>query len=268
MATPPLADLLLALLFSGACGGGGGGVGADPGAPDVALFVVSGHNFGAASAASYLSLDAGPAISDDLIAAGYSVSTAYFVDDTSPAGGAGGYFDLVAGLQRVRDEWAAQGTRVVVVAHSHGGVWAHAAIRAVPGVQVEALVDLDVNCYGWDLVGHTPDDASIGGDPRDAFDLGLLASVPAYPGVPSEPTGFYDVEDIVFPNVVSDLEVRSGDSAPFAAEWYDEKWNLRLDGTSTGITYLYSATDHAEVHDPSGTTLAVVEQWLRDRLAD
>ncbi len=151
------------------------------------------------------------------------------------------------------------------MAHSHGGVWAHEAIRAVPGPSVQALVDLDCSSYGWSLVGHDIDNAFIGGDPRDAFDIGLVVNVPTYASVPNEQNGTYDTEDVVFSNVVSNLEVRSGGS-PLGGEWFDEKWNMRSSGSTTGIYYFFSDSSHDEVHQPGGSTLAVVRPWIRARL--
>jgi hypothetical protein len=242
-------------------GGGGGGGGAPTGAPDVALLVVSGHAFGVDPA--YLRLDAGPEIEADLEDAGWSVSTSYYVDGATAEDGFGGYADLVADLAAIRDAWAPQGTRVVVVAHSHGGVWAHGALRAVPDLDVRALVDLDASSYGWTLL-HDP--APLGGAPEDEYAVGVLVSWPQYPAVPSEPTGSYDLEDVVFGSVADALEVRSGD-APLGGEWFDEKWNVRTDGTTDGLWAYYSGGSHAEVHATGGTTLAAVRGWLRDRLA-
>jgi hypothetical protein len=229
------------------------------------LLAVSGHAF--AGDPAYLRFDAGPEIESDLEAAGYTVATSYYVDGADTAGGFGGYVDLVADMAAVRDTWAQAGSRVVVVAHSHGGAWAHGAIRAVPGLPIRALVDLDCSSYGWGLVGHDVEDDVLGGDPRDAHSVGFVASWPQYPSVPSEPTGTYDLEDVVFANVLDALEVRSGDS-PLGGEWYDEKWNLRASGAVDGLWAYYSGDTHEEVHAAGGVTLRVVRDWLRARLAE
>jgi len=250
----------VALSACGGGGGGGGGGGSLGPAPDVFLVVVSGHSFGADPA--YLRFDAGPEIEDAIEDAGRTVVTSYYVDGPAVDEGFGGYAELVDDLRAVEAEWEPEGTRVVVVAHSHGGVWAHGAIRAVPGLAVAALVDLDVSSYGWTLV-HDP--APLGGSPVDEYDLGAIVSWPQYPSVPSEETDTYDLEDVVFPSVAEALEVRSGDS-PLGGEWFDEKWNLRTDATADGLWAWFSDDTHAEVHAAGGTTLAMVTGWLLDRL--
>jgi hypothetical protein len=263
--------VVLALALAGCGGGGGGGGGGDPydppdgPRPDVVLLVVSGHSFGADPA--YLRFDAGPELEAGLAGAGYDVRTLYYVDGASTQDGFGGFSGLVADMEFLRDEWVPEGTRVVVVAHSHGGVWAHAAIREVPGLPVRALVDLDTSSFGWALVGHDGEDGPIGGDPSDVYALGALADPPAYPDVPSEQTTTYDLEDVVFDNVEDALEVRTGD-APFDEEWYDEKWNLRTTGAADGLWVHFSDDTHAEAHAAGGATMALVGDWVEARLAE
>ncbi len=243
------------LLFAAACGGGGGSGDSEPFIPDVALLFVSGHNglLDNSPSASYLHLDAGPDIAVDLISAGYTVSTSYFVDDAFPVGGYGGYLALVDEMEFLRDNWVPLGTRVVVVAHSHGGVWAHGAIRAVADLSIFALVDLDCSSYGWGSVDHDLQNAYLGGDPRDAYVM--------------DGTEYFDLEDVVFLNVVYEFEVRSGDSVILLGEDFDDAWNFRIDDSTTGLDPYFSDTDHEEVHDPTGTTIPIVEAWLRARLA-
>jgi hypothetical protein len=102
----------------------------------------------------------------------------------------------------------------------------------------------------------------------DAYDLGIVVTYPQYPDVPSESTGVYDLEDVVFDHVARALEVRSGDNPPLALdEEYDEAWNLRTSGTTDGLSAYYSATSHSEVHEAGGTTLALVRAWIRESLA-
>lgn len=256
----------LVLGAAGCGGGGGGGGGAGGGAggserPDVAVLFVSGHALGGDPA--YLRFDAAPELADDLEASGRTVVVAHYVDGETAVGDAGGYPDLVADLESLRDGWAAQGTRVVVVAHSHGGVWAHAALRAVPDAPVAALVDLDVSSLAWTLL-HDP--AAIGLDPRDAYDLGVTVAPPGLEDVPSEEDGTYDLEDVVLPNVVAALEVRSGDG--LGGEWYDERWNCRTTGSTEGVWWHFSGAGHSEVHAAGGATMALVRAWLRERLAE
>jgi len=248
-------SLCLVLLVT-ACGRGSSKKRSAPKAavPDLAILFVSGHNgpFDGSPSESYLDLDAGPEIIADLQAAGYTVAAQYYVDDGYPVGGFSGYLGLLDDLKAVRDQWVPFGTNVILIAHSHGGVWAHAATEAIYDVPIRCLVDLDTSSYGWGLVGHDLQNGLIGYDPRDAF-------------VTSSGT-YYDLEDVVFMNVTEALEVRSGDS-PDGIEEYDESWILRFDGTVTNLWSYFSGTTHNEVHAAGGSTLEVVRDWLRDRLA-
>ena len=243
--------------------------------PKVAAFFVSGHDFppNGLPSTSYLDRpgDAGPAISNDLAQAGYDVTVRYYVDDANPVGGFGGYQQLVADLANVRSD-----ERIVIVAHSHGGVWASSAIAALPDVTVDCYVPLDASSIGWDLHAGQNNYLPGGRDPRSNYGSGweiqYFTTYPGYPSVPSEQTTGYDTEDVVFPNVVSTLEVRSGESPCdigycVTTEWFDEKWNARFNGTSDGVYGNYSDSTHAEVHSGSGKTIAVVKGFLRGCLS-
>lgn len=227
--------------------------------PDLVLLFVSGHQglFDNLPSESYLHETIGPVLRLDLESLGYTTEIAYFVDHPT-ATNAGGYADLVATMQWTRDNWIVGQTRpteVVLVSHSHGGVWATAAVQAVPGLPIAMHVALDHSSYGWGLVGHDLHDAVIGGDPRDRFDLGVVGGCGAGPA--GDLSTIYDLEDVVFPNVVQALEVRSGDT-PLGGEAYDEKWNARTNGTFTGMSCYYSGTSHSEVHSPLDTTYPIV----------
>jgi hypothetical protein len=233
------------------------------------VLFVSGHTgFGTGQDdPSYLSApdDAGPAIVADLQASGFTVSVDYFVDQPQTDANYYGYDALLAVMDFVRTTWQPSGTRTVVIAHSHGGVWAHEAIRASPGLHVTALVDLDCSSYLWGTA-HLFDVTPFG-DPTEWYPVGYYLTYPTYPTAPYETTGVYDTEDLVFPNVARNLEVRSG-AAPLGGEWFDETWNIRTDGTGTGITVYVSFTSHSEVHEASGSTLVFVRSWLLDSLGE
>lgn len=262
--------LVVAFLLVAGCGGGGsGGDGGptpppppSPSNPDVVVLFVSGHEglLDGAPSKSYLHEVLGPRVALDLIADGYWPEVGYYVDHPT-ATDAGGYVDLVADMQWIRDNWVAgqaRPTRVIVLSHSHGGVWANAAIRAVPSLGVDLQVALDHSSYGWGFVGHSASNDVIGGDPRDAYYIETLASCPTDTGGWNEATYDYDLEDVVFSNVVRALEVRSGDSPPLASEPYDERWNARTDGSLTGLHCYFSATNHSEVHSTTGSTYPIV----------
>lgn len=237
--------------------------------PQLAIFFVSGHtDIGDGQPSySYLNTTAGPNIVTDLREAGYTTEQGYFVDDANDVMGAGGFQSLVATMRAVRDQYVPHGTRVLVIAHSHGGVWAHAAIRQVSDLTITAAVDLDTSSYGWGATGHDTQNSFIGGDPRNRFVINNVTTCPAY-SVPSEQTSNYDIEDVVFQNVRFAFEVRSGEMAPAGDEWYDEKWSIREDGNTDNLFCYFSNTSHTEVHQPSGATVPVVKNWLRARLAE
>lgn len=251
--------LLVSIVLLGGCGGGGSAASVTPppppNVPNIVLFVVSGHEglLDGDPSASYLHTDAGPEITDDLEAAGQIVEPRYYVDDAYPVGIYGGYYQLEDDMAWVAQNYVPYGTKAVVIAHSHGGVWAHAAVRATPYLEVHAQIDLDCSSYGWGTVGHDAQNAALDGDPRDAY---LINSV------------YYDIEDVVFPNVTYNLGVRSGDYVPniFFPEDYDEAWNMRTNGTRVGLSDLITNTSHEEVHAAGGATLSYVRGWLRDRL--
>lgn len=287
--------LLAACLVAGfclpGCGGGSGGEAPlapmdDPGddggdgeteppptptpnpGPQIALLMVSGHSF--STIPSYLEGTAGPFLETALLTAGYSVNTYYFTDD-SGGGSPGGYADLVARLQSIFTDWIEgreDATRIVIVPHSHGGVRAHSGIRALPLVPVRLLTDLDVSSNGWSLV-HPGEGASMGGEPQDAYTINATITCPAYPTVSSEAGFSYDIEDVVFDHVQEALEVRTGDIVinPLQFEEYDERWNARLDGSTTGLWCYYSNSLHLEPTLPTGTTLPFVRDWILGRLA-
>lgn len=269
----------LALLLS-ACGGGGGGDPTPaptlppiatptptpqptptpaPPAPGVALFFVSGHGF---PPRSYLNETGGPDLTSFLESIGYMVEPRYYIDGAYPAGGFGGYVSLTEDL-RLTDRFdVPRGTRIVMVAHSHGSVWANAAAYNAPGILIDCTVLLDASSFEWSST-HSGETGFIGFDPVEHFDVGVYVEWPQYP-LPSEATGTYDLEDIAPANVRRMLEVRSGAYPPAGSERYDEKWNIRETGTVDGIEPFFSDSTHTDVHQVGSDTLAIVKAWLID----
>ncbi len=240
--------------------------------PDVVLIGIGGHA-PVGQAATYLETTFLPWLAGELVQAGYTVETHGFIDAAS---GAQGFGDLTARLATVRDTYIvgkASPTRVVMLAHSHGGVWAHAATRDVPDCPIRCFVDLDTNSYGWSLA-HTPDNAVLGGSPDNAYVIGVNVNPPAFPAITSEPGFLYDLEDVIFPSVRDALEVVTADLVPVLTgvpglQRYDTRWNARPDGTTTGITPLYVPVLHGEpVLTPTqgGTTSVTVRDWILARL--
>jgi hypothetical protein len=236
--------------------------------PQIALLFANGHSWN--TIPSYMEVETAPFLESALAAAGYTTQSFHFTDDLG-GGTPGGYAELVARLLTIHAEWIAgraDPTRVVVIAHSHGGVRAHSAIRATPGVPVRLLVDLDTSSNGWEIV-HPGEGSAMGGEPKDAYTIDATITCDAHPGVGSQAGNSYDVEDVVFANVEEALEVRTGAVIPnpLELEAYDERWNARLDGSTDGLTCHHSGTSHTEPILPTGVTLPFVRDWILARLA-
>jgi len=242
--------------------GSGGGTTPSPG-PQVALLVVSGHAFGVAP--TYLDASAGPFIAQALTTAGQTVETTYYEDGPGSAG-ALGYADLLARLRFIRDTWIngrTNPTKIVLMAHSHGGPWSHGATRDVPDVPVRLQIDLDTSSNGFGLVHAANVVNLLGGSPEEAYNVQLTVTCPTS-GHGSQAGFSYGLEDVVFPNVAKHFEVRSGEIVPnpLAFEEYDERWNARLNATTTDLTCYYAGTSHGEVHTPLGSTMPIVRDWV------
>jgi hypothetical protein len=248
----------------GASGGGETGLPANPG-PQVALLVSNGHS---PLVPDYMGVTMAPQLAAAIASAGYTVETTTFTDD------AVSYAAFVAKLGQIRDTWingVKDPTLVVVVGHSHGVVRSHAAVRAVPDCPVELLVDLDGSSVGWSLLTHGGENTQIGGAPEGAYNLGVQILCPAYPAVTSA-GGNHDLEDVVFPHVVKGYEVRSGELVINPANLtqfipYDERWNARTDGTTTGLTCVYSGLGHSEAALAGGITMTGATNWILAQLA-
>lgn len=239
-------------------------------APDLVLFFVSGHSDlhpltdPLPAAYPYLAREgtAGPNITSFLASQGYKVRAQHYVDHLYDANGYGGYLSLLHDLSSTERAWGRFGTRLIVVAHSHGGVWAHAAIEGSPDIEITCLVDLDTSSFGWG-------DAHPGvpfADPRNRYAEPQAAAVGDYPGTPLDISPYADLEDVVSQNVLYELEVRSGAPALGIAEWFDERWNTRHGGDTDGLSrYLSPIPSHSGVAQP-GAALEYVKHWLLERL--
>jgi hypothetical protein len=242
------------------------------GSPDVLLVTVAGHCTNCASEynGEYLQSWGVPASIEGVIEdEGLSVETWTYVDELySWTRGSEvlvyGYLALVQDLEWVEENWIADfdnPTRIVLLGHSHGVVWAHSAAMDADHVPIDVLVDMDGVCMNWE-----DDDWAFGfGDdwnqevdayeqrngrlswfdlsnPCDSWDLG---------------TGEYmNIDDVVSWNVGVNLEVRSSDWLLF-----DSQDNLRYDGTSDTSIYV-SDLSHMNILDPGEDAMA----WVRGRL--
>ncbi len=180
-----------------------------------------------------------------------------------------GFLDMVSTFNFVEERWVTgldNPSRVVVVAHGHGVVWAHTAAMLHPDLPIEALIDLDGESLAWE-----EDDRSL--DPWDgdqwgpmlrsfsrsedvdwAFDIWDAADVWSVPGLPDP----QDIEDVVPDNVLLNLEVASSDLV-----LRDREPNHRLDGTTDGIHRRTFDERHQDVAQPDSAAV----QWVSEALA-
>lgn len=249
-------------------------------APDVLLLSVSGRTFDIADFfcppdcnVPYLSEpgDAAGATFNDLVGRGYTVVqgdyTAAFRNFDDTGNGLAdryGLQQLLADLEWVHANWIdgfLDPTRIVIVTHSHGAVWAHIAASLLPDVPIEVLVSLDGVCLQWED-DHAPSILDFYAEeglnpfpwdisaPCDRWDVAGVAAL-------------QDTEDVVFANIALNLEVQSnGGIGGGGVE--DLQDNHRKDGSQDGIRRFKSGSDdHTEVHDPGRGSY----QWVLTELA-
>ncbi len=272
---------ILGVVVLAGCGGGGSTAPSAPStnlrpaeAPDVVILSVSGR-------CSVLSLcnppednsaylgeagDASRAVENAFFDAGRSTERADFFssmysydDDGDGDADRLGFVHLVATLEGVYDQWIRgfdNPTRIVIVAHSHGCVWAHIATSVAQHVPIDYLISLDANCLGWPSA-YRPDITEYFNangnrwwwDFRDPCDHWLI------PGLDDAA----DTEDVVWPNVATNLEVRSNDGFG-VSDW---QINHRGDGSRTGVrTFDAPTDDHEEAHLPGYESMT----WVLDML--
>ncbi|MEC9071770.1 MAG: hypothetical protein VX938_05290, partial [Myxococcota bacterium] len=253
-------------------------------APDVLLLGVSGHM----KAASDLFEDANPeylaasgtlnAVADVYSGQGLTVhSLPYadrFYDEVLDNGepGAYGFLSLLDDLEFAYCNWIVHcdedgiplgyidnPTRVVVVAHSHGCVWAHTALWVADWAPVEALISLDAVSMGWEgKVGGFGDNwASVILDyteetnhewPFAIWDPTDSWSVPGL-------NKLQDVEDLVPANVGVNIEVRSGGVVDFG----DGEVNHRGNGSQFQIyEQKFPKEKHSKVDEVDSDALSWV----------
>lgn len=247
------------------------------GSPDVVLFTVSGHDGAlnavfctAATNRSYLG-DAGEATEaivrtfDNLGFTGQIGHYADFFDGIDADGdgltddpGQRGFLQLIAAMQAVYNDWISgfdNPTRIVIVAHSHGAVWAHMAVSVLDHIPIEYLITLDGVCTLWECE-HESDVAGRLGANGDPFPWDI--SRPCGRWLVAGRTGGFDTEDVAFDNVRINLEVQSDDF--FASDGVD---NVRRDGTRRGVATFFAAGEgHNDVRKDGSDALA----WVTDQI--
>jgi len=228
------------------------------GSPDIAFLTVSGHvgvltptNCTSADNRAYLGDlgGAGEAIWGTFANLGFSLADAHYADifdgvDADDDGitddpDARGFRQLIVLLQDIYDEWIAgfeNPTRIVIVAHGHGAVWAHMAASVLSHVPIEYLITLDGTCELWECEYQTEvaDWLAANGDPY-SWDISHPCNLWPVTGQ----TGDYDTSDVAFDNVRYNLEVQSDDPGDVR----DEIDNYRLDGSRREIRTFFSANE-------------------------
>lgn len=173
-----------------------------------------------------------------------------------------GFLQLHEDLLFVRDAWVGEfddPTKILVIAHSHGVVWAHTALHVVDDLPIEVMIDLDGKSLAWEsenLLLSFGDDwsAEIAAYNEQhgvswPFDIGDAEAGWDIPG-----QGSMDVEDVIPDSVVHNLEIQatSGIVMPFP----DTDDNRRLDGTRVGITtFVSEIEDHVEIDNPDAQAI-------------
>ncbi|WP_236516764.1 hypothetical protein [Sandaracinus amylolyticus] len=254
-------------------------------APDFVIVAASGHCFGISCPEynrEYLAADGTvQAIIDLIEARGRSAGYAAFSDslhdwENTSTGEvlAYGWLSMLAFLDFVRTEWIADfdnPTRVIVLGHSHGTVWAHLALMVLElegaPVPVDVLVDLDGVSIGWEddletgFVGDTWASELIAYTERTGtswpFEVWDAADSFFVPGV----SELQDVEEIVPNSVLANLEVWSSDGIG-SIGLRDAQPNWRRDGTMTNVFREQSVENHGDTAQPWSDAM----RWVVDSI--
>lgn len=237
--------------------------------PDFVIVAVSGHcnptTCGTYPNIEYLARDGTiRAIAQPLLDTGARVDGYYLTDNfyDVPVGSAlpgtpaaFGFLSLLNVLRYTRDELVSDWdnpTRVIVVAHSHGTVWAHLGLHVLEGegapLPVDLVIDFDAVSDGWQTKGFIGFGDAWGAVMTEyttrtgtvwPFAVWNVVDAFAIPGVvPPQ-----DIEDIVPNFALFNLEVWAA-SGPFPTISPDREINHRLSGTLDGVLLFRSVESH------------------------
>lgn len=179
-----------------------------------------------------------------------------------------GYLEAEAYLNRVVKDWVADyanPTRIVLLAHSHGTVWASLLAWNHPDVKFDYFISLDGICFWW------PEDNLKKNRIIESYydPLGLRRPWPLNPeegetACASKELDGKDVNDVFPENVYYGLEAISKDVIGLNVNYLqDHDPNIRADGSKRRIWTIKSRTeDHSEVTNPAGPAM----HWVADAI--
>lgn len=268
--------LIASLIALAGCGSSSDGDGQSAAAPtptplNVIALVVSGHDiendFWGYPQEAYLKHTASAHIRDALVA--QDINTQVYNYNDTPFGNEydEGFEHLSAAMESLSQnlgEFKELGFKLAIIAHSHGGVWAHAAAFQNPEMPIDCFVDIDTSSIHWATGDHVQHNGEIDGDPRNRFSYQDRAQCPGFEDVYSETTDNVDLEDIIPFNVKQSLEIRTYSGAPPSYEMFDERWNIREDGQHERQYCYYTGSEsHSDVHSYGSESMFVVSDWLQ-----
>lgn len=189
-----------------------------------------------------------------------------------------GYLEAEGYLKRVVELWVkdyVNPTRIVLLAHSHGTVWASLLAWNHPEVRFDYFIYLDGICSFWDS-DHMRNNRLVQTyfDPR-----GLRRPFPLNPGEGETPCDVLsvpglrakqDLNDVVPNNVQIGLEVVSKDppSLPSPNWLYDDDPNYRPDGSQSNLFRFKSPReDHSGVTAKNSEAMRWVVAQLKEQEA-
>ena len=159
-----------------------------------------------------------------------------------------GYLDAQRYLDFVKANWidgVENPTRVVLVGHSHGTVWANLLALNNLDLTFDYMVSLDAICYRWWILHKDPIYERLGSDLPYPLANGDPCQFFRVPGV----RGKRDINDVVPANVVVGLEVRAHFSlVPWAANLLrDDTPDVRINGSRLNLFGIEAGTVHSNV---------------------
>lgn len=176
-----------------------------------------------------------------------------------------GYLQVQAYLDEVKRESISgfsDPTRVVLLAHSHGTVWASLLALNNLDVTFDAFISLDAICWQWwgrhkGFISQAFVDSPWAlpfpldqGDPCGSFEV---------PGA-----GRLDINDVVSANIIFGLEARTN-TRLFSLDpnvLADDDPNVRINGTSTNIWGIEANETHSDLGRYYNTSIAWISSMI------